>query len=184
MSPAYTIKKFIKNVKINTDPDTNQKVLNELLGELDSSKPSADTYQPVIWSILMSNKVTKFAAAAAIIIAVLFGLNIIGNGGSVALAEVLENIMDISAYSYWMRTSSADTSDYSEFRILSSKDYGQRSDVYVPDKISGEVKLFTSTYIVLSEQVIVSVLPENKQYARINLTDEIREEREKDNASY
>jgi len=128
----------------------------------------------------MNNRMTKFAAAAIIVVAVLAGLSLMSGTQSVALADVLENVMNITSFSYWMRTSGADTSDYTEFQILSSEGYGQRSDAYVPDEASGELKLFTSNYILLTEQIMISILPENKQYSRINLTDQVWEQAEKD----
>lgn len=179
------IEEFMKDIRF--DDACDQKHRDSLQKQLLETFPK-HRLQPTASSvrirrIIMNNRMTKFAAAAAIIIAVLFGLNIVGNGGSVALAEVLENIMDISAYSYWMRTSSADTSDYSEFRILSSKDYGQRTDAYVPDEASGELKLFVSNYTVLSEQIIISVIPEHKQYTRVKLTGRLLDDMEKENGN-
>ena len=95
MSPADKIKKFIKNVKINTDPDTNQKVLNELLGELDRTKRSADAYQPGIWRIIMNNKITKFATAAVIIVAVVLSITILDKAVTPAWAiEDTANVLD------------------------------------------------------------------------------------------
>jgi hypothetical protein len=181
MSPADKIKKFIKNIKINTDPDTNQKVLNELLVELASSKRSADTYQLGIWRIIMNNRMTKFAAAAVIIIAVLFGMNIVGNGGNVAWGQVLEKIEQFGTYVYRHRMSITDISNLPEdqqeccppevtvqqdSKVYISSEYGMR----VEKDLGGELTVIE--YISPADNGLVQVLVERKQYARGRLTEE------------
>ena len=176
------IEEFIEDIQFDDAPNRAHRdsLERELLNAYPKHRLQRTETDVLKWRIIMNNRITKFAAAAVIVAAVLAGLNLMSGTQSVALADVLENVMNITSFSYWMRTSGADTSDYTEFQILSSRDHGQRSDVYAPDKKSGELKLFTSTYTVLSEGVIISVLPENKQYARIDLTGEIWEKRQKD----
>ncbi len=47
----------------------------KMLNEQSKPKQSKPAYQPDIWRIIMKSRITKFAAAAAIIIAVLIGIN-------------------------------------------------------------------------------------------------------------
>jgi len=70
--------------------------------EANVSDVSVDAQAPAdtiwVWRIIMKSRITKLAAAAALIIAVLIGLNIIGNGGGVVWAEVVEQISKHTKY--------------------------------------------------------------------------------------
>jgi outer membrane lipoprotein-sorting protein len=61
----------------------------------ESEKTKSAELEPNMWRIIMKSRITKFAAAAVIIIAVLIGVNEFGgsiDGAGVAFAEVLEHI--------------------------------------------------------------------------------------------
>jgi len=58
-------------------------------------KKSKPAYRPDIWRIIMKSKITKFAAAAVIIAAIMIGINsFLGSGTSVAFADVIQPILD------------------------------------------------------------------------------------------
>jgi outer membrane lipoprotein-sorting protein len=104
MRPADKTKQFIKNASINSNPEVNEAVLKELLNEMDKSKSTAcAARQTDIWRTIMKNPVTKLAAAAAIIIAVLIGLHYFGDSinmtGS-AYAEVVERLHNALTMTY------------------------------------------------------------------------------------
>lgn len=76
MRPAENIKKLIQGASIKTNPKVNKAVLNSLFDELDKSKErSSATLQPNIWRMIMKSRITKFAVAAAIIIAAVLTIN-------------------------------------------------------------------------------------------------------------
>ena len=103
MRPADKTKQFIKNA-INSNPDVNEAILKELLSEMDKSEST--TYaarQPDIWRTIMKNPVTKIAAAAVIIIAVLIGLSFLSDSVSItstAYAEVVERLRNALTMTY------------------------------------------------------------------------------------
>ncbi len=66
MRPTENIKRFVKNVKIKTNPEVNKAVLNDLLNTLDKSKVA----QPNILGIFIKSRLAKLAVAAVIIAAV------------------------------------------------------------------------------------------------------------------
>lgn len=77
MRPADNIKKLIQNASIKTNPKVNKAVLDSLLDELDKSKEKDSAIlQPNVWRIIMKSQITKFAAAAVIIIAVVLTVSI------------------------------------------------------------------------------------------------------------
>ncbi|MHC4206270.1 MAG: hypothetical protein ACYSTT_16590, partial [Planctomycetota bacterium] len=78
----------------------------------------------------MNNRITKLAAAAVIIIAVLLGINYISgspDGASVAWADVLENIEAARTVMYIREFESSDVKEVFKTRII--EPYRYREDV-------------------------------------------------------
>jgi hypothetical protein len=103
---------------------------------------------------------------------VLFALNIIGNGGGVAWAEVLDNIQKVGAFTYRMKLNMIGMLDEKESVELEaqawvSEENGIRTNTY------REGKLRTKGYLSISDQVAVTVIPGQKAYLRMTLTDEL-----------
>jgi hypothetical protein len=95
MRPADKTRQFIKNASIKSNPEVNEAVLKELLNELDQSKsmPCA-AREPNIWRIIMRSPITKIAAAAVIIVAVVMGAHFLGvPTESVVWADVVRPIL-------------------------------------------------------------------------------------------
>ena len=75
MKPADNIKKFFKNAAISTNPKADQAVFNEVLTaqeKMIEAQPAE--FKPSVWRIIMKSRITKFAAAAVIIIAVVLSI--------------------------------------------------------------------------------------------------------------
>lgn len=94
MRRAKNIKKIIKNAAIHSDEKVNRAVLRDLLKEL----PETDEQISVlsrpnnIRKTIMRSNITKIAAAAVIIIAVLIGINQFGGDHSNVFAQASEQI--------------------------------------------------------------------------------------------
>ncbi len=82
--------------------ETEHAAFTKLLDQQSKSKHSKPgSARPNIWRIIMNSKITKFAAAAVIIIAILIGINQFGgsiDGTTVAWAEVVEKINNYTKY--------------------------------------------------------------------------------------
>ncbi len=107
-----------------------------------------------------------------IVIAVLFALNIIGDGNGVAWGEVLDNIQKVGAFAYRMKLNMVGMLDEKESVELEaqawvSEENGIRANTYK------EGKLRTKGYLSISDQVAVTVIPGQKAYLRMTLTDEL-----------
>ncbi|MHC4085149.1 MAG: redoxin domain-containing protein [Planctomycetota bacterium] len=78
MKSTKNIEKLIQKINVTPDARMDQKTLDDVLLAQEKSKKtsSADT-SPNIWRIIIKNKMTKYAAAAVVIIAVLIGVKII-----------------------------------------------------------------------------------------------------------
>ena len=98
MRSAENIEKIVKNLNldIDTNPQTDQAVLNELLEVQKQSIKQQSAYTlPNIRRFIMKSPITKLAAAV-IIIAVIIGLNPFGNSKtSIVLADIAERFESV-----------------------------------------------------------------------------------------
>ncbi|MHC4666686.1 MAG: hypothetical protein ACYS9T_12165 [Planctomycetota bacterium] len=98
MSEKENVKEKIKRLDFKAGAAMHDRILGDVLKAHDKSKnvKSAEI-QLSVWRIIMKSRITKVAAAAVIIIAVISGLNIIGGPdmASVAWADVVKNIEQI-----------------------------------------------------------------------------------------
>lgn len=119
----------------------------------------------------MRSRITKLAAAAVIIIAVILRLKITGGPdiASVTWGEVIEKVERIPALTFDMVTDIS----YPENKILSIQsenyvagDYGTKSSLYV----NGE--LFAVKYRLPNKNLAYIIRPKDKTYVRTDLSDE------------
>ena len=101
MRPLDNIEKLIKKLRYKPSAETHDRVLRNVQQALDESQKTTSAPKPNIWRIIMKSKITKIAAAAVIIIAVLIGINQFGgsiDGASVAWAQVVEQLNNYTKY--------------------------------------------------------------------------------------
>ena len=73
MRPAGNMEKLVKNVDIDTNAKMDEAVLDDVLKAFEESKVKKSAIpQPSIWRIIVKSRMTKLAAAAAIIVAIIF----------------------------------------------------------------------------------------------------------------
>jgi hypothetical protein len=169
MRPADDIEKSIKNLNITAPAEMRQRVLGDLLKLMEESKkkrPSA--YQPIVWRIIMKSRVTKFAAAAVTIAALLAGIQHFTGPihvASVAWGDVVKTVEQ--AESVVLRMTSMTTLRGKDEKVLSteaiaylSTKYGSRTDTF----INGE--LHEKRYRIAGENVGYWVWPKEKRYLR------------------
>jgi prepilin-type processing-associated H-X9-DG protein len=103
-------------------------VFAKMLDEQSKSKqlkPSAA--RPNIWRIIMKTKITKFAAAAVIIIAVLIGTNQF-SGSSVAWGDILKNIQNAKTLT-WKTTLIIKGQTQQVIRVMVLEPYNMRVEL-------------------------------------------------------
>ena len=108
MRPAEDIDKLIKKLRYKAGAETHDRVLGNVLQALDKSeKEKSGVTTPNIWRTIMKNPITKLAAAAVIIIAVLFVLYQFGGSiESSAFAQVANKLRSAVTLTYTATTSS------------------------------------------------------------------------------
>jgi len=101
MSSADKIRKLIDNAKIKTNPEVNKAVLNSLIEQMEQSEgPNMVAGQKSIWSMIMHKKMTKFAAAAVVIVGVLLGAMLLDK--TVSPVYALEQSVKAMENAVWM----------------------------------------------------------------------------------
>jgi len=178
MSPSESIEKLIKKLRYQANAETHERILGNVLQTLDTlemQKPGA--VAPNIRSIIMKSPITKLAAAAVIILAILAGLPFLNNGGSsITLAGVLEKVEQTRAYMY--KKSMTITGNMMPFAqedtttAIVSDDFGMKRDTATTDPNTGKITTL-QTYVLPEQKMIVTIMLEKKQYMRMVLDDDI-----------
>ncbi len=160
------INKF--NIKVNRDKD--KQVLDEIL---QAQANAGSSGQIDLWRIIMRSKMTKFAVAAVILIAVLIGINQFGgsiDGTTVAWAEVIKNIDRVNDYIHRQRQTDYSGVKSSGFEFTNqwettwyySSEFGIRWDQYQSDRLIGQF------YTLLKEQQNIFISPMQKTFSHSN----------------
>jgi len=139
---------------------------------------------------IMKSKIRKFAAAAVIVIAILAGLPFFGpNGSGVVLADVLERIEQAQAFMYRMKMTMTGAmmpgmpagKKEMEGTVTMSNDYGMKMDWTVTDANCGQEKMTQQMYVLPDQKVMITVMPEKKQYMRMEFDDDLLARMKKQN---
>ena len=146
-------------------------------------KTLTQTRQPFLWEHIMKTRTIKFAAAAAIIIAVFIGLPFFsGNGSGVALADVLERIEQAQAFMYRMKMTTtgammsgmpAGKKIEMESTIIISNEYGMKMEMTMTDPNTGQEEMTQQMYILPDKKMMISLMPEQKKYMRMEFDDDL-----------
>lgn len=183
MRPANNIDKLIKKLHLSASAELDERVHSEISRALaESKKTKSAILQPNIWRTIMQSRITKLAAAAVIITAVILGLNIIGGPdiASVAWANVAERVEEIQNYVYRMRqteTSGPKREGFefvseSETIVYNSLEYGEKAESYTNGELS------TRTYSLRKVKQFIGIIPVAKIYHRGPLTESALREME------
>ena len=91
------IQNLIQNLKENTRPELDAKILDSCFTELNTPKSSTPAQSPNIWRIIMKTKITKLTAAAIIIIAGFLSLTLFDKTvpQAYAIEQTLEAIQNL-----------------------------------------------------------------------------------------
>jgi hypothetical protein len=169
-------------LKLKASADLDKRLHDDIYMKLaESRKTESAVPPPSAGKVIMKNPMAKLVAAAVIVIVVLIGIHHI-TGSEVAWAQVLSNIRKVRGFAYRMNMSMrnmpgtpAGKTMNLEIEAWISKDIGMRMDS------SAEGKLISQSYVLLPKGIVVSVIPDEKKYMRMILTDGLFEEMQKDN---
>ena len=102
MSSAEKIKKLFAKSDVTVNSKVDDRIISNALTALEKSeKTQSVSAEPNIWRIIMKSKITKLAAAAMIIVAIIIGVNQFG--GSIDLATIaFADISEAMKNAPWM----------------------------------------------------------------------------------
>ena len=180
MKPAESIEKLVKKLRYQASAEAHDRMFGHVVEALDAfQKQKSGAAAPDARRIIMKSRIAKLAAAAVIVVAVLIGLPFfLGDGEGIALANVLEKIEQARAYMYTMKMKMTMAGDMmpglQETTIVAtvSDEYGMRWDWDSTDPNTGET-VSQHIYVVPDQKIVVTIIPEKKQYMRMEFDDQL-----------
>jgi outer membrane lipoprotein-sorting protein len=105
MKIEESIHKLIKNLHVNASADLDNRVHDQIAAALAESKTIRSVgRRPILWRLTMKNPFAKLAVAAAIVVALLLGLQYFGDSiENVAFARVIEKVKNAESVSFVLR---------------------------------------------------------------------------------
>lgn len=101
MESVKDIKQSIKKLTVESSAEIHSRILDKLLRVLEKPrKPETAVIQLYIWRIIMKNRITKFAASAAVIIAFIFSMTLLDK--TVAPAFSMNDVLAAMAKAEWL----------------------------------------------------------------------------------
>jgi hypothetical protein len=179
------IEEFVKDVPFDAaDLVHRDELKKQLLSAYPKHRlqPTANTVGT--WRIIMHKPIIKLAAAAAIIIAV--GIFLVPNGrDGVVWGELIDHVGKIKTVVYRMKATmkglpGVPAKEILEIDMLAKLAYDR--GFYIDGRTNvGKKKILTKTYVLFHEGALITVIPEEKKYMKLRLTDDLLEKMEKDN---
>ncbi len=177
MKSADDIRQLFRNAELRIDPDTDERVFEEVLKARWKTKENS-TLTWSRWRMAMKNPIMKLAVAAVIAVAGIAGIVMwTGTGSGIALANVLAQVQQITAYAYQMTMTVSgkgptglDMNQNIEGTVLIAQDSGMKMTMDMPDPNGGRTQR-TETYMLPQEKAMIMLMPEIKQYMRMELDD-------------
>jgi outer membrane lipoprotein-sorting protein len=106
MNSAEKLKKLINKSEVQTSSQMDKRILGDAFKRMDELREDSQAGTGVnVWRIIMKTKITKIAAAAVIIVAVLIAIHqLAGNGASAVYASVVEQLHNARTMTYSLIT--------------------------------------------------------------------------------
>jgi outer membrane lipoprotein-sorting protein len=184
------IEQILKNLGSEDVPPDVHKIAEET--SEDFSKTVMQTREQkhhILGEHIMKSKITKLAAAAVIVIALLAVLPFLSRDDSgVALADVLERIEQTQAFMYRMKMTitgampgmSAGGKEM-EATVTISNEYGIKMEITMTDADTGQEEMDQQMYVLPDQKVMIAVMPEQKNFTRMELDDDLLARMKKQN---
>jgi hypothetical protein len=119
---------------------------------------------------LVMGRIGKLAAAAVIVIGVIVGYEAFKRTGGVSWAQVRQQVAAVRAVVYKADITGSERGQAFQLRIegIQADDYGTRTDTYMGDE------LMSQSFALSGEKSFVTLLPGQKKYSVVALTEAIR----------
>ncbi len=184
MKPADDIKRLFKSAELSIHSDADERVFEDVRQAQRQTIKDSPALPDSSWRSIMKSPITKLAVAAAVVVACLIGVSFWKQTGSgLALAEVLAQIEQIRAYrlkvSSTFEMEGGESKPVAEILMLVSRDLGQKATVQVTHPITGQ-SMLEEIYVLPQERTLITLMPNEKQYSKIELDEAIMEQWERE----
>jgi len=123
---------------------------------------------------VVMNKANRWAVAAVVAIGLVVGYGVFKGTGSVSWAQVLQQVTGVKTVTYTLMTTVEDpaSGQTQTFRLegVQSNERGIKMDTYFGSE------LVNRSYTLVDEGLFVSLMPAQKQYTEVTLSDDLRAE--------
>ena len=137
MKKSKNIEDSVKHIEITVSPELHDRVFGKLLKQIKETENQRSVKsQPNIWRIIMKSKITKFTAAALIIIAVIIGITQLGTpfDPTQAFAHAMDSAIQARTFSckrIFQSTREGNENIFEDFRMFKEPDL-ERFDQMIP----------------------------------------------------
>lgn len=149
---------------------------------------------PFMERIVKMKSISKFAAAAIVIVGISAVFLFNSGPGSIALADVYARVQQAQAFMYKMSMAVTGMGEMTgmpqmngtmemDATVVISEDYGMKMENHmkVPGPEGKTQNMTQLAYLLPGEKVMISITPEQKMYQRIEFTDDLLEQAKKQN---
>ena len=174
MNPSDKIKELIGKSDLTIDSETDRRILGDVLDQLKHRQSAG--MRPDIWRIIMRSRVSKIAAAAAVIIVLLafdpFGIM---NSRGVAWAKVAQRVEQIETFMFGLTIKVSDPNSEkaagqttAKWIIYLSEKYGFRMDIGADEDL-------VSWYVAPDANEMIMIVPGQKELIKWPLPADMRD---------
>ncbi len=164
------LEKVLADVTFSDAPDRSHQDLLEqrLLLNFNAAQPRHNSR----WRIVMNKRMAELAAAAMIVIGVFVGLEIFRGTSSVSWAQVRERVASVRAVVYKAKVDATENGQPFQLQIEATlaDEHGTRMDAYIGEQLLG------TSFTLADEKTHVYIMPEQRKYIEVALTEDIRVE--------
>jgi hypothetical protein len=189
MTSAEMIKRFFEKAVIGLDPASDEAVFDRIRAAyIKGSQNGSIEFRPVLWRYIMRRPLTRWGIAAAMAMAGLIGMSLWrGTGSGIVLADVLTRVEQVSVYMYQMSMTMTGqgvgdktTNQDVQATIRVSRDQGMKISTVMRDRNSSQT-VQQETYLLPQRKIMLTLMPGQKTYTRVDLDDTLLERVSKQN---
>lgn len=156
---------------LGTDETMVSRVMDQI-EEAPCDQPfRAGTVKRGIWiRRLVMSRMSKWAAAAVIVVGAIVGFAVFRGTGSISWAQVRAQVAAVRAVVYKAEITGSERGQAVEMRMegIQADDYGTRTDTYMGGA------LMSRSFALTGDESFVTLYPEQKKYSQVELTEAIR----------
>ena len=178
MRPAEEVYELMHRLRATPRPEYDERVHGEIgkaLAELKSTPMAVP--QPSIWRIIMKSRITRLAAAALVVVAALLAVTFFHQTSGIVWAEVVQRLGEIKTVSYKIAadikgmqgTPEGYTTHMTQDVLVSYEQGAVRVDSAL--QLPGGMRR-SQTYVLFEERVAITVLPDQKKYFKVTISDD------------